>query len=104
MGFKSVSLVLAVCLAPILMVAGEARAAETDSPNTAAEVVSVQGDGQFRVEDRDSWKDAEVEQDLFAGNFVRTGDYSRMGLLFSDRTQIRLNEKTLIQIKQARHH
>ena len=31
--------------------------------------VSVQGGGQFRIEDRGPWKDAKVEQDLFAGNF-----------------------------------
>jgi len=68
-------------------------------PNPAAEVVSVEGVGEYRADARRNWATAKVEQDLFAGNYVRTGSLSRMGLLFSDRTQIRMNEKSLLRVK-----
>jgi FecR-like protein len=67
----------------------------------AAEVVSVQGQGESRADERAAWKPATPRQELFASNFVRTGSFSRMGLLFQDRTQVRLAEKTLMQIKSA---
>jgi Flp pilus assembly protein TadD len=67
----------------------------------AAEVVSVQGVGESRADDKAAWKPAEPRQELFASNSVRTGSYSRMGLLFADRTQVRLAEKTVMVIKSA---
>jgi Flp pilus assembly protein TadD len=67
----------------------------------AAEVVSVQGQGESRPNESAAWKPAVAKQELFASNYVRTGAYSRMGLLFQDRTQVRLAEKTLMQIKAA---
>ncbi len=68
----------------------------------AAEIISVQGKGHFRENRQYRWKPAEVKQGLFAGNFVRTGSYARMGLLFRDQTQIRLNEKTILLVKKTR--
>lgn len=65
----------------------------------AAEVVSIQGIGESRPDDRSSWSPAAPRQPLFARSFVRTGAYSRMGLVFVDRTQLRLAEKTLMEIK-----
>lgn len=67
----------------------------------AANIISIQGQGQFRSEARSDWADARVEQGLVAGEFVRTGADSRMGVLFLDRTQLRLNEKTVLQVKEA---
>lgn len=68
---------------------------------SAANIISIHGHGQYRSGDRDDWSAAKVQQDLLTGNYVRTGEYSRMGLLFRDRTQLRLNEKTILQIKDA---
>ena len=73
-----------------------ARAAER-----AAEIVSVQGQGESRPSESAPWKPATARQELFALEFVRTGAYSRMGLLFADQTQVRLAEKTVMQIKAA---
>jgi len=67
----------------------------------AATIISVTGTGQFAETDASPWLDAESEQALSAGNLVRTAEFSRMGLLFRDRTQIRLNEKTRLRIKEA---
>ena len=68
---------------------------------TAANIISVQGNGQFSESGEGPWLSAKIEQPLISGNFVRTAEYSRMGLLFRDRTQIRLNEKTRLRIKDA---
>lgn len=88
------------CLVLVWSAAKMTRAA--DGPSPAAEVISVQGEGQFRVEANAPWNAVIVHQDLFQGNYVRTGIYSCMGLLFADRTQIRLNERTVLQVKEVR--
>lgn len=67
----------------------------------AATIISVTGTGQYAETDAAPWLAAETEQALSAGNLVRTAEFSRMGLLFNDRTQIRLNEKTQLRIKEA---
>jgi tetratricopeptide (TPR) repeat protein len=67
----------------------------------AAEIVSVQGEAQSRPDEKAPWQPAAAKQELFASNYVRTGAYSRMGLLFQDLTQVRLAEKTLMQIKAS---
>lgn len=67
----------------------------------AAEIVSLQGNGQSRVDEAQAWGGAQIKQVLGAGHFVRTGELSRMGLVFADETQIRLNQNTVLQVKQA---
>ena len=64
-----------------------------------AEIINITGTGEFRPDIKNAWELARVKQALNAGNFVRTGAYSRMGILFSDRTQIRLNQKTVLRVK-----
>ncbi|MEP5766086.1 MAG: TonB-dependent receptor [Halieaceae bacterium] len=65
-----------------------------------AEISSIYGVGEYRLDATSGWNQARVEQELFGGNFVRTGAYSRLGLLFSDRTQLRINEKTVLHIRE----
>lgn len=67
----------------------------------AAEIVSLQGTGQARIDEAQAWGGAQVKQVLGAGHFVRTGELSRMGLVFADETQMRLNQNTVLQVKQA---
>lgn len=86
----------AIAAAFFLHGSGVAYAAER-----AAEVVSVQGQGEARVDESAAWRPATAKQELPALSFVRTGAYSRMGLLFRDNTQVRLAEKTVMQIKAA---
>ncbi|MGZ4393668.1 MAG: hypothetical protein ACXVRK_16370, partial [Gaiellaceae bacterium] len=86
----------AFCIVLLCVAALAARGAER-----AAEVVSVQGEGESRPDDKTAWRPAVPRQELFPSNYVRTGAYSRMGLLFQDRTQVRLAEKTLMQIKTS---
>ena len=76
-------------------VASFARAAST------AEIVSVEGKGEYREAQASSWRAAAAKQTLFPTNFVRTGDLSRMAILFPDRTQVRLAQNSTLQIKEA---
>ncbi len=91
-------------LAGLVMLAGLLAAGASPglaAVEPAARVVSVEGSGEYRLDEKGEWRKAPVEQGLEAGNFVRTGEYSRMGLLFRDRTQLRLNEKTVLQVKEG---
>lgn len=68
---------------------------------STAEIVSLEGKGEFREAQASSWRAAAVKQTLFPSNFVRTGDVSRMAILFPDRTQVRLAQNSTLQIKEA---
>ncbi len=70
-------------------------------PSDAAEIVSLQGKGEFREATETRWRDASVRQKLAEGNFVRTADTSRMAVLLTDQTQVRLAANSMIQIKQV---
>jgi hypothetical protein len=83
----------------LLLFHGAAQALEADG--RLAEVISVQGVGEYRPEDAQVWNPARVGQGLFLGNYVRTGDLSRMAILFRDETQIRLNQNSQLQIKNV---
>lgn len=66
-----------------------------------AQVISVDGVGEARLSQADAWRGARVGEGLNAGNEVRTGELSRLGLLFSDRTQLRMSEKTFLQLRAS---
>jgi Flp pilus assembly protein TadD len=87
-------LVLLALIAPVW-------AAKAAPPEAGAEIVSLQGKGEYREAAEPRWRDAVVRQRLAQGNFVRTGDASRMGVLLSDQTQVRLAPNSMIQIKQV---
>lgn len=66
-----------------------------------AEVVSVIGKGETRPSTKLDWLPAKIKQQLDAGSFVRTGDLSQMALLLKDQTQLRLNQNSMLQIKEV---
>lgn len=66
-----------------------------------AEIVAVVGKGETRASARDNWRAAAVRQKLDAGAFVRTGDLSQMALLLQEQTQLRLNQNSMLQIKEV---
>jgi len=77
-------------------------AAATAAPiDAVAEIVSLQGNGEYREAAEPRWREARVRQQLAQGNFVRTGDSSRMAVLLADQTQVRLAANSMIQIKQV---
>jgi tetratricopeptide (TPR) repeat protein len=66
-----------------------------------AEIASLEGLGEYREAQQPAWNKARVKQPLVSGNFVRTGDLSRMGILFADKTQIRLSQNSMLQIREV---
>ena len=84
---------LGLCCA---MVSAQPHAA----PPSSAEIVSLEGKGEFREAQQIDWRAAKVKQQLFPSNLVRTGDSSKMALLFPDRTQYRLAQNCVLQIKE----
>lgn len=67
----------------------------------AAEIVNILGTGEHREQSSSPWVPAKNAQGLNQGAFVRTGQASKMGILFADETQIRLNQNSVLQIKEV---
>lgn len=73
-------------------------AAWAESVTGSATVLEVQGKAEFSA-DATRWQAVKVGQILVPGQSVRTGRASRLALLLSDRTQIRLHENTVLDIE-----
>ena len=68
---------------------------------TRAQIVMLEGRGDRRDAPEAAWVPAAVNQTAGPGAFVRTLANSQMGLLMADRTQIRLNQNSQLQIKSS---
>jgi Flp pilus assembly protein TadD len=66
-----------------------------------AEIVSAQGEGWVRFVEEKDWIDALRQQVLTGGDTVRTGPYGKMGLLFVEGTQIKVNRKSTLSIRPS---
>ncbi len=64
-----------------------------------AEIVSVRGEGWVRFVKEREWNLAFFEQVLTTGDFVRTGAYGKLDILFTDGTQIKVHQRTTLTIK-----
>lgn len=64
-----------------------------------AEIISVTGKGDKRDTAQADWIQAAPKQTVKPGGFVRTRELSQMALLLPDRTQLRLNQNSQMQIK-----
>mgnify|MGYP000853178335 FL=1 len=82
-----------------LLVLGPLAAQATIAPGSAAQIVSLQGNGEQHAQDSSQWLAAKPSQLLPGGAFVRTLPASKMALLFADDTQIRLNQNSVLQVK-----
>lgn len=69
--------------------------------NAAAEVISKTGDGDWRENITQEWSTTSVEQQLMEGSHIRTGSRSKMGLLFRDQSQMRLNQNSLLIVRDV---
>ena len=68
-------------------------------PGAAAQIVSLQGQGDQRGTDAPDWQAARTQQTLAPGDYVRTRAQARMALLLADQTQLRLNQDSVLQVK-----
>jgi hypothetical protein len=64
-----------------------------------ATVLEVQGAAEVRAHAQAPWSQLKANQALQPGQALRTGPRGRVALLLSDRTQIRLNENTQVEIQ-----
>lgn len=64
-----------------------------------AEIIAVTGKGDKRDTAQAEWTSAFPKQTVKPGGFVRTRELSQMALLLPDRTQLRLNQNSQMQIK-----
>jgi Flp pilus assembly protein TadD len=63
-----------------------------------AQIVTLSGKGA-KKEPEARWQKAEINQTVQAGGFVKTFAASEMGVLLADRSQLRLNQNSMMQIK-----
>ena len=66
----------------------------------AAEIVTLQGMGEYRDATAADWRPARVKQPLEAGQYVRAPEpKSKMGLLLADQTQMTIQGVSIVQVK-----
>jgi len=82
----------------MLVSASNALAAPAAAP---AEIVMLVGKGEHHDSASTAWAPAAIKHKLQGGDFIRTLANSQMGLLLFDRTQIRLNQNSQMQIKSV---
>lgn len=66
-----------------------------------AEIVLLTGKGEKKDAEAAAWNAATLKDQVKSGGFVRTLANSQMGLLLPDRTQMRLNQNSQLQIKSV---
>lgn len=86
-------------LPALLLAAGFSYAGNSVAAPAPAQIVSLEGKGEYREPQQIDWRPAKVNQQLFPANLVRTGDASKMAVMFPDRTQVRLAPNSVLQIK-----
>ncbi len=64
-----------------------------------AEIVSLTGKGETRPPNQATWSPAKQAQKIDNEHFVRTGDLSAIALMFADKTQLRLAQNSMFQVK-----
>lgn len=92
----SLALSCALCV-PLVLVPTPGHT--TIAAGSAAQIVSLQGGGEQRAADSAPWTAAQTSQLLAGGAYVRTLSASKMALLFADDTQVRLNQNSVLQVK-----
>jgi tetratricopeptide (TPR) repeat protein len=69
------------------------------APPLAGKLVYLEGQVTVRAAGTQEWRQAKPEQELFAGDTVKTGSASRAAILCVDESQIKLNENTQVILK-----
>ena len=66
-----------------------------------AKIIYLHGQVEVSRADNQTWESAQINQDLYAGDAVKTGALSRAAILCVDESQIKLNEYTILALKSA---
>jgi tetratricopeptide (TPR) repeat protein len=84
----------------LVLTQGAAKVAGAASP-LAGKLIYLQGKVEVRRGQTEIWQAAQIDQDLLAGDAVKTGPLSRAAILCEDESQIKLNEHTLLVIEST---
>jgi tetratricopeptide (TPR) repeat protein len=88
-------------LPAVLLGLSLAWATLTDAAEPAGRLVYLEGDVAMRPSGAAQWRKAQLSQDLFGGDTVRTSANSRAAILCLDESQIRLNQHTVLTLKSV---
>ncbi len=69
--------------------------------NNAAKIVSQHGQTHWRSNQSTPWLQTQVSQTLATGQHLKTGRQSKLGILFRDNSQIRLNQNSLFIVNDV---
>jgi len=89
--FIPIFICLLICIYPEKLIAKEKQ---------SAQIISIKGQGEWRKNFTAKWDQTVLKQSLYPGSIVRTLKKSKMALLFSDESQIRLHQNSMMVIKQ----
>ncbi|MEW5786769.1 MAG: TonB-dependent receptor [Pseudomonadota bacterium] len=64
-------------------------------------VVDTQGQAQVSLDGGKTWTAIQEGQRISPGSRVKTGPHARLALLLADRTQVRLNENTVLDVEEV---
>jgi Tfp pilus assembly protein PilF len=84
----------------LVLTQGAAEVAGAASP-LAGKLIYLQGKVEVRRGQTEIWQAAQINQDLLAGDAVKTGPLSRAAILCVDESQVKLNEHTLLVIEST---
>lgn len=85
--------------APLALACALACLASPSAHAASAEIVMLIGRGERREGPREAWRTALVQQKVGEGEFLRTLADSQMAIFMPDRTQIRLNQNSQLELK-----
>jgi tetratricopeptide (TPR) repeat protein len=92
------TLLLLISLSLLVMAGGESAWA---APPLAGKIVFLQGEVSVRAEGAKEWTPAQLNKELYVGDAVKTGPLSRAAVLCVDESQVKLNENTILVLKQV---
>lgn len=90
-------------IAALAVLGGVAPAFADPYPRISAadgSVISRRSGEEVRFNDVPDWRGVEVNQDLLAGDTLRTNAYGSLAILFSDSTQMRMGRNTTLIVKK----
>ena len=87
-------------MAVFFCLTGSAQEAGATTP-LAGKLIFLQGEVSVQPSGGNVWKSAELNQNLYCGDVIKTGSLSRASILCVDESQIKLNQNTTFSLKSA---
>jgi len=98
---KSLFTFLLPILALFLLQINHSHASDKNGQISAAKIIQQSGQNQWRSAITTPWAATNINQGFAEGSHVKTGQQSKIALLFRDDSQLRLNQNSLLIIKDV---